>query len=144
MGVVLPDIPDRLTGPAVDADMGAFQAAFGGAPEAGALATLRRLDHRAVYGDQLYRVPVAGFAGANRMETDLDLGGNDLTGASAMEADTLALESDLTVGGRSHGDRGSHGGPRTERLGSGGGGGRGHGAERAGGGRGIGRLGLRS
>ncbi len=99
MGVVLPDIPDRLTGPAVDADIGAFQAAFGGAPQAGALATLRRLDHRAVYGDQLYRVVVPGFAGANRMETDLDLGGNDLTGANAMEADTLVLESDLTVGG---------------------------------------------
>ena len=76
-----------------------FQAAFAGAPEAGALATLRRLDHRAVYGDQLYRVAVPGFAGANRMETDLDLGGNDLTGANAVEADTLALESDLTVGG---------------------------------------------
>ena len=42
---------------------------------------------------------VPGFAGANRMETDLDLGGNDLTGANAMEADTLALESDLAVGG---------------------------------------------
>ena len=99
MGVVLPDTPDRLTGPAVDAGIGAFQAAFGGAPEAGALATLRRLDHRAVYGDQLYRMAVPGFAGANRMETDLDLGGNDLTGANALEADTLALESDLTVGG---------------------------------------------
>ena len=99
MGVVLPDTPQRLTGPAVDADMRAFQAAFAGAPEAGALATLRRLDHRAVYGDQLYRVAVPGFAGANRMETDLDLGGNDLTGANAMEADTLALESNLTVGG---------------------------------------------
>ena len=99
MGVVLPDTPDRLTGPAVDAGIGAFQAAFGGSPEAGALATLRRLDHRAVYGDQLYRVAVPGFAGANRMETDLDLGGNDLTGANALEADTLALESDLTVGG---------------------------------------------
>ena len=99
MGVVLPDIPLRLTGPAVDADMRSFQAAFAGAPEAGALATLRRLDHRAVYGDQLYRVAVPGFAGANRMETDLDLGGNDLTGANAVEADTLALESDLTVGG---------------------------------------------
>ena len=99
MGVVLPDTPDRLTGPAVDAGIGAFQAAFGGAPEAGALATLRRLDHRAVYGDQLYRIAVPGFAGANRMETDLDLGGNDLTGANALEADTLALESDLTVGG---------------------------------------------
>ena len=99
MGVVLPDIPQRLTGPAVDADMRSFQSAFAGAPEAGALATLRRLDHRAVYGDQLYRVAVPGFAGANRMETDLDLGGNDLTGANAVEADTLALESDLSVGG---------------------------------------------
>ena len=99
MGAVLPDTPQRLTGPAVDADLRAFQAVFAGAPEAGALATLRRLDHRAVYGDQLYRVSVPGFADANRMEADLDLGGNDLTGANAVEADTLALESDLTVGG---------------------------------------------
>ena len=99
MGVVLPDTPQRLTGPAVDADLRPFQAAFAGAPEAGALATLRRLDHRAVYGDQLYRSRVPGFADANRMETDLDLGGNDLTGANAMEAVTLSLESDLTVGG---------------------------------------------
>ena len=99
MGAVLPDTPQRLTGPAVDADLRSFQAAFAGAPEAGALATLRRLDHRAVYGDQLYRSRVPGFAGANRMETDLDLGGNDLTGANAVEADTLSLESDLTVGG---------------------------------------------
>ena len=99
MGAVLPDTPQRLTGPAVDADLRSFQAAFAGVPQAGALATLRRLDHRAVYGDQLYRVSVPGFADANRMETDLDLGGNDLTGANAVEADTLALESDLTVGG---------------------------------------------
>ena len=99
MGLVLPDAAGRLAGPAVDADMSTFQAAFGGAPAAGALATLRRLDHRAVYGDQLYRVAVPGFAEANRMETDLDLGGNDLTGAGAVEAETLTLESDLTVGG---------------------------------------------
>ena len=99
MGVMLPDRAGRLRGPAVDADLGAFQAAFGGAPAAGALATLQRLDHRAVYGDQLYRVAVPGFAEANRMETGLDLGGNDLTGAGAVEAETLTLESDLTVGG---------------------------------------------
>ena len=99
MGLVLPDAAGRLRGPAIDADVGAFQAAFGGAPAAGALATLRRLDHRAVFGDQLYRVAVPGFAGANRMETDLDLGGNDLTGAGAVEAETLSLESDLSVGG---------------------------------------------
>ena len=99
MGLVLPDAAGRLRGPAIDADVGAFQAAFGGAPAAGALATLRRLDHRTVFGDQLYRVAVPGFADANRMETDLDLGGNDLTGAGAVEAETLELESDLTVGG---------------------------------------------
>ena len=99
MGLVLPDAAGRLRGPAIDADVGAFRAAFGGAPAAGALATLRRLDHRTVFGDQLYRVAVPGFADANRMETDLDLGGNDLTGAGAVEAETLSLESDLTVGG---------------------------------------------
>ena len=99
MGLVMPDAAQRLTGPAVDADVRPFQAAFGGAPASGALATLRRLDHRAVYGDQLYRVAVPGFAAANRMETDLDLGGNDLTAAATVEAETLTLESDLTVGG---------------------------------------------
>ena len=99
MGLVAPDRAGRLAGPTVDADVTPFQAAFGGAPAAGALATLRRLDHRTVYGDQLYRVAVPGFADANRMETDLDMGGNDLTGAGAVEAETLDLESDLTVGG---------------------------------------------
>lgn len=99
MGLVAPDLPGRLAGPVVDTDVCAFQAAFGGAPAAGALATLRRLDHREVYGDQLYRIAVPGFADANRMETDLDLGGNDLTGADNVEAETLTLESDLTVGG---------------------------------------------
>ena len=99
MGIVAPDLPRRLMGPAVDADMSAFQAAFGGAPAAGALATIRRLDHHAVYGDQLYRVAVQGFADANRMETGLDLGGNDLTDAGAVEAETLTLESDFAVGG---------------------------------------------
>lgn len=99
MGVVAPDRPQRLMGPAIDADVSAFQTAFGGAPHARALATLQRLDHGTVYGDQLYRVAVPGFADANRMETDLDMGGNDLTGAGALEAETLSLESDLTVGG---------------------------------------------
>ncbi|MDE0049260.1 MAG: shufflon system plasmid conjugative transfer pilus tip adhesin PilV, partial [Rhodospirillales bacterium] len=99
MGVVLPDAAGRLRGPAIDADASVFQAAFDGAPAAGALATLSRLDHRTVFGDQLYRVAVPGFAEANRMETGLDLGGNDLTDAGAVEAETLGLASDLDVGG---------------------------------------------
>ena len=99
MGLVAPDMAQRLAGPAIDADVAAFQATFGGAPAAGALATFRRFDHRTVYGDQLYRVAVPGFADANRMETDLDMGGNDLSGAGTVEAEELELESDLTVGG---------------------------------------------
>ena len=99
MGLVAPDMAQRLAGPAIDADVTGFQTAFGGAPAPRALATLRRFDHRAVYGDQLYRVAVPGFADANRMETDLDMGGNDLTGAGTVEAEELSLESDLTVGG---------------------------------------------
>jgi len=88
-----------MLGPAIDADVGAFQAAFGGETVPRVLATPRRLNHRAVYGDQLYRDAVLGFANANRVETDLDMGGNDLTGAGRIEARTLALESDLTVCG---------------------------------------------
>ena len=99
MGLVTPDMAQRLAGPAIGADVTAFQAAFGGAPAPRALATLRRFDHRTVYGDQLYRVAVPGFSAANRMETDLDMGGNDLTGAGTVEAEELELESDLTVGG---------------------------------------------
>ena len=119
MGLVAPDAAQRLAGPAIDADIGAFQTAFGGAPAAGALATLRRLDHRAVYGDQLYRVVVPGFADANRMETDLDLGGNDLTGAGTVEAEELTLEKRSHGRRRAHGDGRPDGGARGARLGSG-------------------------
>ena len=61
--------------------MSAFQAAFGGAPAVGALAALRRFDYQAVYGGRLQRLAVPGFPDANRMETDLDMGGNAITGA---------------------------------------------------------------
>ena len=99
MGLVAPDEATRLAGPTIDADATAFQAAFGGAPEARALAALARLDHQSVFGDQLYRVAVPGFPALNRMETDLDLGGNRIVGAGALEADELTLDGDLAVGG---------------------------------------------
>ena len=91
--------PDRLSGPTVDAALGAFRAAFAGAPDEGALAVLRRFDHRSVFGDQLYRVTVPGFAAANRMETDLDMGGNAIAGAGEIEASSLAAENDIEAGG---------------------------------------------
>ena len=81
LGLVAPDAPSRLAGPTIDYDVSAFQAAFAGAPAVGALAALRRFDHQAVYGGRLQRLAVPGFPDANRMETDLDMGGNAITGA---------------------------------------------------------------
>ena len=99
MGLVAPDEATRLAGPAIDADVSAFQAAFAGAPAARALAALARLDRQSVFGDQLYRIAVPGFPALNRMETDLDMGGNRIAGAGTLEADGLTLDGDLSVGG---------------------------------------------
>ena len=95
LGLIAPDAPSRLAGPTIDYDVSAFQAAFGGAPAAGALAALRRFDHQAVYGTRLQRIAVPGFPEANRMETDLDMGGNAITGAGRLSAASLALSGDL-------------------------------------------------
>ena len=99
LGLVPPDTPSRLAGPTLDYDVSAFQAAFAGAPAAGALAALRRFDHQAVYGGRLQRIAVPGFPDANRMETDLDMGGNAITGTGRLSAASLALSGDLEAGG---------------------------------------------
>ena len=99
LGLVAPDAPSRLAGPTLDHDVSAFQAAFGGAPAVGALAALRRFDHQAVYGGRLQRIAVPGFPEANRMETDLDMGGNAITGAGRLSGASLALSGDLEAGG---------------------------------------------
>ena len=99
LGLVAPDAPSRLAGPTLDHDVSAFQAAFAGAPAVGALAALRRFDHQAVYGGRLQRIAVPGFPDANRMEADLDMGGNAITGAGRLSAASLALVGDLEAGG---------------------------------------------
>ena len=91
--------PSRLSGPTVDAGLGAFRAAFSGAPQEGVLATLRRFDHGEVFGDALYRVAIPGFAEGNRMEADLDMDGNAIEGAGTIEAARLEVETDLEAGG---------------------------------------------
>ena len=91
--------PSRLSGPTVDADIGAFRAAFAGAPAEGALAALGRFDHQGVYGDTLYRVAIPGFAEGNRMEADLDMAGHAIEGAGTVEAASLEVETDLEAGG---------------------------------------------
>ena len=91
--------PSRLSGPTVDADVSAFRAAFAGAPAEGALAALRRFDHGSVYGDALYRVAIPGFAEANRMDADLDMGGHAIERAGRIEAASLEVETDVEAGG---------------------------------------------
>ena len=76
-----------------------FRANHGGAPALRAIGVLTRHDRQSVFGDYLYRGAVAGLAGANRMETDLDMDGHDVTGVGDLETQTMTLEGDLDVGG---------------------------------------------
>ncbi len=99
LGTVHPDEPARLQGPGIDIDISQFQNAFAGVPETRALAAYTRLDRSTVFGDQLYRTAVNGFPEINRMQTDLDMGGNDIANAGAIEADTIAVADILDVGG---------------------------------------------
>ena len=97
LGLVAPELPGRLTGPAIDADITGFRTAYGGAPAVRALAVLERFDQERVFGDQLFRVSVTGFPEVNVMQTELDLGGNDVLNAGTVEAVSLVVEEDLTV-----------------------------------------------
>lgn len=99
LGTVTVETPTRLTGPAVDVDISAFQAAFTGAPTTRAMAAYARIDRETVYGGQLYRAAASGFPEINRMETDLDMAGNAITGASSVEADAITVDTTLDVGG---------------------------------------------
>ncbi len=89
----------RLEGPAVDVDVSGFQGAFAGDPRPRALAAFARIDRRTVFGDQLWRIEVAGFPEINRMEADLDMAGHAITNAGTVEARALAVEDSLTIGG---------------------------------------------
>ncbi len=98
LGTVAPG-SSRLTGPAIDVDVAAFQGAFGGAPAPGALAAHLRLDRHAIFGDQLWRIEVAGFPEINRMETDLDMAGHDIANAGDIGTRTLAVTDSVEIGG---------------------------------------------
>ena len=100
IGVVPPGVtPAELRGPALRMPVAGFRADHGGAPAVRAIGVLMRHDRQSVYGDYLYRGAVAGLPEANRMETDLDMDGHDVTGVGDLEADTMTLEGDLDVGG---------------------------------------------
>ena len=98
-GTVSADEPSTLRGPAVNLDVATVQGAFG-VPQVRAVAAYARLDRQTVFGDQLYRVAVPGFAELAQMETDLDLGGNDIVEAGDVGAQTLTVADTMEVGGQ--------------------------------------------
>jgi len=80
-------------------DLSAFRAASGGHPRENALVLYQEFDRESVCGDFLFRKARAGCPDAGRMETDLDLGGNDVTGIARLEADRLEVSTDVVVSG---------------------------------------------
>ena len=82
-------------------DLTAFRAApdAGGHPRENALVLYQEFDAESVCGDFLFRTARAGCPDAARMETDLDLGGNDVSGIARLEADRLEVADDVVVGG---------------------------------------------
>lgn len=99
MGVVSPEAPTVLRGPTIDQDVSAFQSNFAGVPAQGALGVFARFDEGNVCGDQLYRIANTGCPDANRMETALDLGGNEIVDAGRVEAASLDVVEDMALGG---------------------------------------------
>ena len=99
MGVVPPEAPTELRGPAVGVSVSGFQGAFGGVPAVGALAVLERFDHESVYGSELHREDIPGFPEGNQMQTDLDLGGNEIVDAGRVEAESFEVVRDIEVSG---------------------------------------------
>ena len=99
MGVVWPDAPTMLQGPTIRQSVSGFQSAFGGDPQAGALAVFARFNHESVFGSQLYRIEIPGFPDGNVLETNLDLGGNDIVDAGMVGAERLEVVEDIETGG---------------------------------------------
>lgn len=96
LGVV--DASGVLLGPTVQEDVTAFRAAAAGHPRARALAVYRQLDREGVCGDAVFRRVRAGCPDSARMETDLDMGGNDLVGVRVLTAGELQVDRVMRAG----------------------------------------------
>lgn len=90
-----------LAGPRTLANVEAFQTAFAPHPRPRALAVIARVDRDSVCGDYLYRVDVSARCGpeANRMQTALDMGGNNILQAGGISATSIEVASDFLVRG---------------------------------------------
>ena len=96
LGVV--DAAGELLGPTVQEDVTAFRGAAAGHPRARALAVYRQLDRESVCGDAVFRRVRAGCPDSARMETDLDMGGNDLVGVRVLTAEELEVDRVMRTG----------------------------------------------
>ena len=97
LGVV--DDAGVLRGPTINEDLAAFRAATGGDPAEFALAVYQEFDRESVCGDYLYRRARAGCPDGGRMETDLNLDGNNIEGVGRLEVQTLEASDEVAVGG---------------------------------------------
>ncbi|WP_051723239.1 MULTISPECIES: shufflon system plasmid conjugative transfer pilus tip adhesin PilV, partial [Burkholderiaceae] len=81
---------------------------YGTSPGAGHLATALFFDDGALVSDYLYRNAVAGHPEFNRMNTAIDMNGNNINNAGTVNATTLNATGDTYTGGwfRSQGDTG--------------------------------------
>ena len=96
VGVVDALEPQRLRGPALDAEVEPYQLAFG-EPSVGETGAIAGLTRRSVYGSELHRLAVPDHPEYSEMETDLVMGGHDVLGARRIEMDTAEVANDLEV-----------------------------------------------
>ncbi|KAG0165394.1 hypothetical protein DFQ30_008516, partial [Apophysomyces sp. BC1015] len=83
-------------------------ASYGTSPGAGHLATALFFDDGALVSDYLYRNAVAGHPEFNRMNTAIDMAGNNINNAGTVNATTLNASGETYTGGwfRTQGDSG--------------------------------------
>lgn len=74
-------------------------ASYGVSPGAGHLATALFFDDGALTNDYLYRNSVAGHPEVNRMNTSIDMGGNNLNNTGTVNGAAANITGNATVGG---------------------------------------------
>ncbi|WP_256093687.1 shufflon system plasmid conjugative transfer pilus tip adhesin PilV, partial [Pseudomonas putida] len=74
-------------------------ASYGVSPGAGHLATALFFDDGALTNDYLYRNSVAGHPEVNRMNTSIDMGGNNLNNTGTVNATTANITGNAAVAG---------------------------------------------
>ncbi len=97
VGFVPPDDTTRLRGPGIDYDLSGIQSLTDAPVKWDAVALrILRMDRDVL--PFLHRTVQPNFPELNRMETDLDMNGFNLTGAGILEADQITVTSELQTG----------------------------------------------